>query len=301
MVQIQRWLQNKENRPIYTYKLTNIIRNKILSYKDTVNLIYCEDEISFTFNTDSYECEHSPFIDRRHKEIITGYLRIAGNSRLRTLFTKCPTYREPRSTNFIEAFVEITTGLDNCIENLVNKTQYNVNNFDQRKKIISEKINLEKEKFKRRIKPSFTKPTLFDTAVLAYLEILYWKYVIVLIDKASNNFKFISKKFCISKILSGVGEYNNILYNSSYSKSNFSEDDIINNNENYCQNVDPNLTRNDSSLLIMYWFPRISITSTGARFITASKNCSTKLLSGVISKIFKTLLKHVKYFHYKKF
>ena len=136
-------------------------------------MIYFEDEISFTFNTDSYECEHSPFIDRRHKEIITGYLIIAGNSRLRTLFTKCPTYREPRSTNFTEAFVEITTGLDNCIENLVNKTQYNVNNFDQRKKIISEKINLEKEKFKRRIKPSFTKPTLFDTAVLAYLEILY--------------------------------------------------------------------------------------------------------------------------------
>ena len=58
--------------------------------------------------------------------------------------------------------------------------------------------------------------------------------------------------FCISKILSGVGEYSNILYNSSYSKANFSEDDIINNNENYCQNVDPNLTRNDSSLLIMY-------------------------------------------------
>ena len=206
-------------------------------------MIYVEDEISFTFNTDSCECEHSPFIDYHHKEIIiTGDLRIAGNSRLWTLFAKCPTYREPRSTNFNEAFAEITTCLDNCSENLANKTQYNVNNFDQWKKIILEKVNLKKEKLKTKIKPSFTKPTLFDTDVLAYLAILYRKYIIVLIDKASSNFKFISKKFCISKILSQVGECNNILYNSTYSKVSFSEDDIIKNNENYCQNFDLNLT-----------------------------------------------------------
>ena len=51
----------------------------------------------------------------------------------------------------------------------------------------------------------------------------------------------------------------------------------------------------------MYWFPKISKTSIGARFITASKNCSTKLLSGVTSKNFKMIFKHVKYFHCKKF
>ena len=51
----------------------------------------------------------------------------------------------------------------------------------------------------------------------------------------------------------------------------------------------------------MYWFPKISKTSIGARFITASKNCSTKLLSGVTSKNFRMIFKHVKYFHCKKF
>ena len=35
IVQLQRELQNKENRRVITYKLTNTIRNKISNYKDT--------------------------------------------------------------------------------------------------------------------------------------------------------------------------------------------------------------------------------------------------------------------------
>ena len=36
---------------------------------------------------------------------------------------------ESRLTNFNKPFAEITTGLDNFIENLASKTNYNVNNF----------------------------------------------------------------------------------------------------------------------------------------------------------------------------
>ena len=42
----------------------------------------------------------------------------------------------------------MTTGLDNRIENLASKTKFNVNNFDQWKKIILEKIHLKIEKLK---------------------------------------------------------------------------------------------------------------------------------------------------------
>ena len=43
----------------------------------------------------------------------------------------------------------------------------------------------------------------------------------------------------------------------------------------------------------MYWLSKLYETPTGARFITASKNCSTTLLSDVISKSFKMIFKHV--------
>ena len=78
----------------------------------------------------------------------TGDLRIVGNSALWKLLTKGPDYRESISTNFSKAFAEITTGLDNCIQNLASKTKYIVNNFDQWKKTILEKNDLEIEKLR---------------------------------------------------------------------------------------------------------------------------------------------------------
>ena len=43
---------------IYTHKLRSTTRNKISNYKDTVNSIHVEDEISFTSNIDPCECEN---------------------------------------------------------------------------------------------------------------------------------------------------------------------------------------------------------------------------------------------------
>ena len=49
-----------------------------------------------------------------------------------------------------------------------------------------------------------------------------------------------------------MGEYNNIQSNSTYSKVNFSKDDIIKNNKNYSQKFDLRLTDNDRFLPIMF-------------------------------------------------
>ena len=49
----------------------------------------------------------------------------------------------------------------------------------------------------------------------------------------------------------------------------------------------------------MHWFSKLHKTPDRAKFIIASKNCSTKPLSGVIFKVFKMLFKHVEYFHKK--
>ena len=91
IAQLPMELQSKENRPVVTYKLTNTFRNKFLNYKETDNFIYDEDEISFNLNTDSCDCEHSPFIDPHHKHIVTGDLKVIGNSRLRKLLRVLPT------------------------------------------------------------------------------------------------------------------------------------------------------------------------------------------------------------------
>ena len=165
--------------------MTNIIRNKILNYKHAVNSINVEEDISFNLNTDSYACEHSPFIDSHHKHNITGDLRFARDSKLQKLLTKSPNYREPRSANLNEAFAEITTGFNNCNEKLTSKSKHDVNNFDQWKKAKKRK-NVKIEILKTKIKPSFKNPLLPDPDVLAYLERLHRNYVIIPINKASK-------------------------------------------------------------------------------------------------------------------
>ena len=91
-------------------------------------------------------------------------------------------------------------------------------------------------------------------------------------------------------------EYNNIQSYSTYWKTDISKDDIIKNNENYCQKFDLKLTYKDRSLPIMYWFPKLYKAPNGPRFIITSKDCSAKPLSVLISKIFKMLFKHVELF-----
>ena len=93
-------LQTKENIPVVTFKLGNTVRNKILNYKETVNSIFADEEVSFSLDTDPCECANSSFKDPHHQRIISGDLRIIENSKLRRLLTKGPNYREPRSLNF---------------------------------------------------------------------------------------------------------------------------------------------------------------------------------------------------------
>ena len=104
-------LKNNDNNPTVTYQLSKTIRNKILNYKEAVNSIYGDKDVSFCLNTEQCDCADCSFCDPHHKYIITGDLRIIKNNKLRKLLTKGPNYREPRTTNFSKALIDITTAL----------------------------------------------------------------------------------------------------------------------------------------------------------------------------------------------
>ena len=50
-----------------------------------------------------------------------------------------------------------------------------------------------------------TSPVLQDEEVRQYLKYIQTKFYIVPIDKASNNFSFVCKKFCVFKLLDETG------------------------------------------------------------------------------------------------
>lgn len=72
-------IQNKNNIPMVTY-LGNIVRNKLLNCKETVNSIIVGGEVNLSLNTETCECEHSQFCNPRHKYMIIEGLCIFENS-----------------------------------------------------------------------------------------------------------------------------------------------------------------------------------------------------------------------------
>ena len=120
-------LRDKYSITVVTYKLGGTIRNKILNYKETVNSMSVDEEVSFCLNTDTCDCAESEFCDPHHKHIITGDLRLIKNSKLCKLMTKGPNYREPRT---IKALTEIKCAINACIETLASKTKHSIATFN---------------------------------------------------------------------------------------------------------------------------------------------------------------------------
>ena len=90
-----------------------------------------------------------------------------------------------------------------------------------------------------------------------------------------------------------------MLSSTTYSIVNIPKADIINSNADYCLKFDFKLTEKQEALPIMYWFPKMHKKPVGCRFIVASKDCSTKPLTKVISNVFKMIFDTVESFHNK--
>ena len=69
---------------------------------------------------------------------------------------------------------------------------------------------------RQKIKPKQTELVLSDPDVKKHLEGLHVQFVIVTIDKASNNFAFICSKYNISKLLADVSRNKNGNSTSTY-------------------------------------------------------------------------------------
>ena len=81
-------LQIRCNISIVPYQLHDTVKDHILSYKKTVNLIFADVEVLFRWNTNIWEFERSQFPDLYHKPIITGGLHITDNSKLKKFMRK---------------------------------------------------------------------------------------------------------------------------------------------------------------------------------------------------------------------
>ncbi len=294
-------LRAEDEIPVSTMKLNAPIRSKILNYKETVSdLNICVDEdVSFVENLPSCDCTSSEFCDPHHKHIVSGDLRIISNTKLRKIISKGPNYREPKMLNYQKCKKSIESSVTSAIDTLAAKYSVSVESFLAWKDKILELVENKIRILKAKKVPSVTKPILQDDAVKNALADLHKKFVIVPIDKASNNVALICKRFYIQKLINEVGVPGDA--SSTYKLSEKDPNDVVQNNAEYCEKLGITLEERLKSLPFMYWLPKMHYNPPRARFIIASSTCSTKPLSKIASSIFKHIFNQVRNFHQKSY
>ncbi len=85
--------------------------------------------------------------------------------------------------------------------------------------------------------------------------------------------------------------------NNTYQVTDKTKDEIINVNVEYSKRLHFTIDHSEKVLPIMYWIPKMHKTPSGTRYIVASKLCSTKRVSKVISNVFKLIFRQTENFH----
>ena len=287
--------------PMVVYNLTNTIRSKIFNYKGFVQSLdvdtYLRDDTILPC-----ECDHSTFANVHHGHIVTGNLDIVQNEKLHRLLSKGPKYREPKIFSYAKAKDSIVLGIDECINAWSAKQNVPVALFKNWKHAILLKIDerisfLENANNHRR---RTYKSDLHDTDVMACLNDLQHKYVMVPIDKAGNNVAFICKRFYAHILLKELGLYT-YEPSSTYTQiNNPSRDQIILQHKSEMINKFKIKVQNDMlTLPDIYWLPKLHKNPVKFRFIIASKHCTIKALSKDISSVFTLFQKHIETYHNK--
>ena len=169
--------------------------------------------------------------------------------------------------------------------------------MDPWKNEILKKVDDKIRSLKLRIHLKKTRQVLKRPDVVEHLEQLQKSYVFVPIDKAGNSIAIICKRYYVEIILKEIGHVGN--GNSTYENSSKSLEEIVEDNVTYSKRLGLEVEDREKDLPSMYWIPKMHKDPPGARFIIASKQCSTKKISKSVSSAFKLIYNQIENFHKK--
>ena len=236
-------------------------------------------------------------IDPVHGHIVTGNLNIIENNKLRKLLSKGPNYREAKTLNYDKCLISLKSDLTVTANKIIKK--YNLENNSLKNWIdcILLKAKNKVTILKTKKIPQQTKPVLKDGDTLNYLTNVHAKFVLVPIDKASNNIAIICKRFYIERTIKELGLLNSP--SDTYQMCDKDPAEIIDDNIKLCKSFGLPIQEKQHSLPYMFWSPKMHKNPSGARFIIASAQCSTKPISKVVSVLFSKIFLQIKSFHAK--
>ena len=287
---------NKEVSCLFPSSLTDSLPIKIYyKLRSPVSLQFCNyskflknlslEKIRSICNSDCACSENKEFVYDFHGHVFTGDLDFVKDLKLKEIMQFGSKFRMDRVATWDEVFVNLEEDMLMNIRKFSRKYKVGTEAFlpwcDKVLEIIKNKI----DKFK-------INKRLFNTNQVALRHLnaalgnLHKDFIISTVDKATNNFAFICKKFYVTVLLKELGFDDNLLPvgNITYLPVNDNKENVIKKHIYELDNIFKIKVNSKNSILPkIFWIPKLHKDPFKFRFIAGARNCTTKELSVLVN------------------
>ena len=268
--------------PLVSYSYTKPIASRIFNHVRTLQDLSINDLI---LNPPSCSCQSSPFVHKPIGHVITGDLNFIDNPKLRSILSKGPKFREPRSFTWKGNFIHIMEAVEEHARKWAKREKVETDTLSEWVKAIRTLV-LKKISILSRIMSTRNKSVFDDPVVTNSLESIHQNFVVVPADKASNNIVFVCKAYYIKCLFDELGISNNTSTKNTYIPTPLSKESIVNNHISVLHSFGIDLADSkELSLPKLFWIPKLHKYPYKQRFIAGSSTCSTKALSRILTII----------------
>ena len=230
--------------------------------------------------------DYNQFICDPYGHVFTGDLNLIEDVALKEIVKFGSKFKVEHFLTWDKVLLSLEDDLYDNAFRLAKKSKVSFDSFLPWLNKISEVILLRVLKFKKLHKCHNNAPSLNDTKHA--LANLHEKFVVCTVDKASNNFAFVCKKFFVLVLLEELGfDKDNFLPigNNTYLPVWETENDIINRHSTVLNdNFKMNCTIDNRVLPRLFWVPKLHKNPFKFRFIAGARHCTTKPLSIVVNQ-----------------
>ena len=301
-INFNRFLHDKDVRCFLPNKARKFVINSSYTYVPTIgSSIFNYNKVLQATDADSMKSQvcdcltrFSKFVYSPHKHVHTGNLEIIENIPLRNIMSMGAKFREMPPCNkakLIRTFQEVVDKLKKKLAKLCH-TKLSV--FDKWESVLLGKIKAKILRLSQKsMKPNqvLTRPD-----VINYLNKLHSRFVIVPIDKASNNFAIICKVFYIQVLKGELGVTSTGLVegNDVYQPVSYGKEVIFEEHSHKLKELGINLDDENRHIPALYWTSKQHKNPFKFRFIAGACKSSTKQISAELALVLKFIKNHLK-------
>ena len=273
-----------------TYSYGPTVGRKLFNYNKILKNLSKKDLNSLTCDCKD---EYSDFVYPPHGHVHTGNLNIIQCVPLREVMSKGAKYRLKPSITKNKIITILEESLLKLKRALARKSKTTVSSLDLWYEALLKKVKIRVHSLTE--KQLESNDIFGEETVNSYLEKFLHRFVIVPVDKASNNFAVICKKFYIEVLMKELGiTSGKISGNEVYKHIRVTPNKFFRQQEKAIKEFDCCLEEENQHIPLLYWTSKQHKSPYKFRFIAGASHCYNKTVSVEVSLALKCIKSHFK-------